>query len=124
MRKASLIVEGGGEVRVNTFGASGQMGDPRANALRWAGQVGLTDLSDDALRTANQEVKIDGVPGQRFEFLSPDGVEPAKGILAAMVVRDGEAWFFTLTGPKATVENQREAFAKFLESVRFGPNNN
>jgi hypothetical protein len=120
MRKATLVVEGGGEVAVNTFGASGQMGDPRANALRWAGQVGVTDLSDDALRSASKDVSIGGLPGQRFEFLSPDGVQPAQGILAAMIVRDGEAWFFKLSGPKATVEAQREAFDKFLESVRFG----
>jgi hypothetical protein len=123
MRKASLVVEGGGEVAVNTFGASGQMGDPRANALRWAGQVGLTDLSDDALSKASQEVKIGGLPGRRFEFLSPDGVQPPQGVLAAMLVREGEAWFFKLSGPKATVEAQREAFDKFLESVRFSANN-
>lgn len=120
MRKASLVVEGGGEVAVNTFGASGQMADPRANAQRWAGQVGLTDLSEEALSKASQDVNIGGVAGKKFEFLSPDGVQPAQGILAAMIVRDGEAWFFKLSGPKATVESQREAFNKFLESVQFG----
>jgi hypothetical protein len=120
MRKAAFNVSDGNqqaEVTVMPFPANAAMADPTAQAARWAGQIGL-QLSESDLKAAEREVKIDGTAGQLFELLGPDG-EKAKGILAAMVRRGEQVWFFKMTGDRALVEKQRDAFRKFLESVKF-----
>jgi hypothetical protein len=75
-------------------------------------------MSEADLKAAAREVTIDGTKGQQFELLGEAGEAPV-GILAAMVQRDEQMWFFKMTGDRALVEQQREAFAKFLESVKF-----
>jgi hypothetical protein len=121
-REASFLTPGGGEVAVTAWPASGQMADPHFNAMRWAGQVGISDASEESLKKLQSETKVDGDSATLFEFFSPAGVDPAKGIVVAMVVRDDRAWFFKLSGPRAAVEDQQEAFEKFLESVHFAAN--
>ncbi len=119
IRKASFSISEGpqkAEVSVTAFPASGAMANPLAQAERWAGQVGL-QLSEADLKSAAKDVTIDGTKGQRFELLGTgDG---AKAILAAMVERDGQVWFFKMTGDRPLVEKQAEAFGKFVESVHF-----
>jgi hypothetical protein len=120
MRKAAFNVAEGGnqaEVTVMPFPASGAMADPLAQAQRWAGQVGL-QLSQDQLKAAAKETTIDGTKGQLFELLG-DAQSKPQAILAAMVERGDQVWFFKMTGDRPLVEQQRDAFAKFLESVKF-----
>jgi hypothetical protein len=93
------------------------MADPLAQAQRWAGQVGL-QLSQDQLKAAAKETTIDGTKGQLFELLG-DAQSKPQAILAAMVERGDQVWFFKMTGDRPLVEQQRDAFAKFLESVKF-----
>jgi hypothetical protein len=119
IRKASFTISDGAEkadVSVTAFPASGAMADPTAQAQRWAGQVGL-QLSEGDLKSAAKDVTIDGKKGQEFELLGTG--EAAKAILAAMVERDGQVWFFKMTGDRPLVEKQGDAFAKFIESVHF-----
>lgn len=40
-------------------------------------------------------------------------------LLVAMFARPDEVWFFRLDGPKDEVDQQAEAFAKLVQSVRF-----
>jgi len=120
MRKAAFAINDGSqqaEATVMPFPAGGPMSNPLAQAQRWAGQVEL-QLSEAELKSAEKPVTIDGLPGQQFELLGANG-EGAKAILAAMVARDGQMWFFKMHGDRPLVEKQREAFAKFLESVKF-----
>jgi hypothetical protein len=121
MRKAAFVVSEGNqkaEVTVMPFPASGAMADPTAQAQRWAGQAGL-QLSEDELKAATKEVTIGGAEGQQFELLGAETGEAPVGILAAMVRRGEQMWFFKMTGDRALVEKQREAFGKFVESVKF-----
>lgn len=120
MRKAAFVVADGGKqagVTVTQFPASGAMSDPTAQAQRWAREAGL-ELSEGELKAAATDVTIDGTAGQQFELLGPEG-DAALGVLAAMVRRGDQMWFFKMTGDRALVATQGEAFAKFLESVKF-----
>jgi hypothetical protein len=124
MRKAAFTIADGdkhAEVTVMPFPASGAMADPTAQAQRWAGQVGL-QLSESELKGAAKDVTIDGVAGQRFELLGGRGDKP-QGILAAMAPHGDQMWFFKMSGDRAVVESQRDAFAKFLDSVKFTAQN-
>jgi hypothetical protein len=120
MRKAAFAITKNGqsaEVTVMPFPASGAMADPIAQAQRWAGQVGLVRSEDD-LKAAARTVEISGEPGQQFELVGEQGDAP-KAILAAMVRRGDQVWFFKMTGDRTLVENEREAFNKFLASIKF-----
>lgn len=41
------------------------------------------------------------------------------GTVAGMVERDGSAWFLKLSGDKKIVDDSREIFNQFIESLRF-----
>lgn len=121
MRKATyLISEGGGaaDLSVTAFGAAPMMADPLANARRWAGELGLSSLTDDELKAATSDVRMDGAPGKLVELIAPEGAG-AQATVAAMIPRGDQIWFFKLKGDRATVEGQRDAFKKFLDSVKF-----
>ncbi|MBA3480421.1 MAG: hypothetical protein H0T51_01270 [Pirellulales bacterium] len=120
MRKAAFVIADGdknAEVTVMPFPANAAMSDPIAQAQRWARQAGLT-MSDEDLKVAAKDVKISGATGQQFTLLGEGGEKPL-GILAAMVEQGDQVWFFKMTGDRALVEKQGEAFGKFLESVKF-----
>jgi hypothetical protein len=121
MRKAAFqIVEGDKRAEMTVIdlssGASG-ITDVAANVQRWAGQIGLQDTSGEQLEKLTHPVKIDGIDGHHTVLLSPNA--DGKGLLAAMVERDGKVWFFKLTGDRALVDKQQQAFADFLKSVKF-----
>ncbi|HEX6962247.1 MAG TPA: hypothetical protein VF175_10300 [Lacipirellula sp.] len=121
MRKAAFLVTEGdrrAEVTVMPFPATGAMADPIAQAQRWAGQAGLT-LSEQQVKNLSQQVEISSVEGQQFELLGPKEGQAPLGILAAMVQRGDQVWFFKMTGDRDLVEKQREPFAKFLQSIKF-----
>ncbi len=40
-------------------------------------------------------------------------------MLAAMIPRAGQSWFFKLVGPEATVAQQRESFLELVQSIQF-----
>ena len=121
MRKAAFqIVEGDNHAEMTVIdlssGASG-ITNVAANVRRWAGQIGLQDTSGEQLEQLTHPVKIDGIDGHHTVLLSPNA--DGKGLLAAMVERDGKVWFFKLTGDRALVDKQQQAFADFLKSVKF-----
>jgi hypothetical protein len=124
MRKASFrVVRDGGnaEVSVTKFPVVQDMADPRANALRWAGpgQAELTNVTDEDIDKARSDVEIGGLAGTRFEFLAHESTPQAQGVIAAMAVDGDEVWFFKILGDRAVVESEREAFDKWIASVRF-----
>lgn len=121
MRKAAFnVVEGDqkAEITVMPFPATGMMGDPVAQAQRWAGQVGLT-MSEDEVKAASKPATISGIEGESFELLGPADEAKPMGILAAMATQGDQVWFFKMTGDRKLVEGQREAFNKFIESIKF-----
>jgi len=66
------------------------------NVKRWAGQVGLSKLSDEEEESDSE-----------------------LGTIAGMVKREGSAWFLKLSGEKGLVESSREEFDNFLDSIQY-----
>lgn len=122
MRKATYLIAGDGgaaEVSITSFPAVPMMADPLANGRRWAGEVGLSSMSDDQIKSAMTDMEIAGAKAQFFTLLPPPGEAGAQGTLAAMVPRGEQIWFFKLKGDRAAVEGQRDAIMEFLKSVKF-----
>jgi len=121
---------GDGECVAFYFGP-GQGGDPRSNALRWAGQFTQPDgrPSVDAMRTEAlagtprpvQIVELTGTyDGGMTMTDAPAVARPGYMLLGGIADGPDAPWFFKFTGPEATVRAQREAFIGMLRSLRTG----
>jgi hypothetical protein len=100
-------------------------GDLRGNVARWLGQVRKgtvpDDVVDQALKDA-QEVTVAGVKGKRFLLLG-DESDAAQGMaIDATIIPLGSdgttSLFVKMTGPAETVQNEANAIASFLKSLK------
>ena len=84
---------------------------------RWAGQVGLDELTEHQLNVRTSEINVDEVAGKLVDLVSDS--ESEQGLVAAMVKRNGSAWFFKLSGEKELVDQSRKEFETFMKSIRY-----
>jgi hypothetical protein len=131
MRLAQYAVPGSGgdgECVVFYFGP-GQGGDPVANAQRWAGQFSQPDESNSLDKMTMQEldggaleltlVEVTGTYNGGMT-MSPEPAAPEPGwmLLGGIATGPDAPWFFKLTGPQATLEENRDSFVEMLRSIR------
>lgn len=130
MRLAQYRIDGpggSGECAVFYFGP-GQGGDAMSNATRWADQFAQADgrPSTEVMRYSQLEgtrvpVNIVEVTGTYNGGLSMTGEAPQEltgHMLLGGIVQGPDAnWFFKFTGPKATVQSERDAFIDMMKSI-------
>ena len=112
MRKGSYAIsgpEGQGDLSITAF--PGDVGGNLANINRWRDQLELPPVADVA--EAAQPLEANGL-----HLLVFDGANHGQRILAAIVARPAETWFFKLTGPDALVAREKPAFLDFLQTVK------
>lgn len=85
-----------------------------ANINRWRGQVKLEPITEDELNKALQKITVDGIEGQLVEMVGEE-----QTILAAIVEREGRAWFFKMQGDVKLAAAEKERFESFVKSVKF-----
>lgn len=115
MRNASFAVERNGEkgdISVVTFPGDG--GSDIDNINRWRQQIGLPVVGAEVLKgmiahLQAGDAKVDSV----------DMTGATARVLAAWIRRPDRVWFFKMTGPPALVEQEKPAFEKFVQSIRF-----
>jgi hypothetical protein len=91
------------------------------NVNRWRGQVSLGRIDEAELNRLAENVAIGTADGRLFDFAgkTPDDDKPAR-MVAAILHREGTAWFFKLLGDDALVVAQKPAMIEFLKSISFG----
>ncbi len=129
VRRAQYSVPGPGgdaEMVVFYFGP-GQGGDPMSNAARWAEQFTQSDGSSSIDRLQTSEQNVAGLSVLRVEvtgrYQNPMTADPAienARLLAAIVSGPDANWFFKLTGPDTTIEDQRDEFESLVGSLTTG----
>lgn len=112
---------GDGQLTVFFFGVGGG-GGTDANLDRWASQVQREG------EPARETFEVNGYRVTTIEVagtLLPSGMgggpsepQPDSVLYGAVVEGVGGPWFFKATGPKATMEPQKDAFIGTLRSVR------
>jgi hypothetical protein len=127
VRRAQYHVPGGGgdaECVVFYFGP-GQGGDPLSNAQRWAGQFSQPDGSStlEAMKTEQRSFAGYGVlwvevTGTYQNVMVSGDAFPDYELLGAIVPGPDANWFFKVTGPRATIEENRTLFEEMLSSLR------
>src|SRR5262245_23450750 len=115
------------ECAVFYFGP-GQGGSPKDNASRWISQFAQPDGSSSESR-AKTELKT--VNGKQVMFVEVGGTyQPSTmgmpggeakkdyALLGAIVSGPDAPWFFKLTGPRRTVDANRDAFTGMIASIQ------
>lgn len=129
MRRAQYRVGPETTCIVFYFG-TGQGGDSRSNAMRWASQFTQEDGSDStkamtfrkvASAIPIQVVEVSGTYQDGMAFRGPSTPRPNHRLLGAIVEPSaGERWFFKLVGPTQSVEGARADFDDLVRSFRWG----
>lgn len=130
MRRAQYRVPGAsgdGQCVVYYFGP-GQGGDAMANAERWASQFVQPDgrPSTEVLKT--EELEVRGIPVLTVEVTGtysggmammgrPPQELPDHMLLGVIAEGPDANWFFKLTGPEATLREQKPAFEALYGSL-------
>lgn len=121
MRLASFRIKGGDKAAdVGIFPLPGMAGSDLDNVNRWRGQVGQPPVTQEELAKLAEPVDVDGSKAQVYEQAGANSGSGEKTrILAAILRREGIAWFFKMTGDDKLVEAQKPSFVRFLSSVKF-----
>lgn len=132
MRRAQYRVPsaaGDAECVVFYFGP-GQGGDAMSNAYRWADMFTQPDGSSsrEVLKTepitvgdmAVLLIEVTGTYGGGRPMGGGGQAKLGQMLLGAVAEGSDANWFFKLTGPQETVENQRGAFRAMLDSLKPG----
>ncbi len=121
MRAASFrIVDAGKIIDVGIVPLPGLAGKDLDNVNRWRGQVGAEPITEEEMNKLGEPVTV---AGQETQLFDQAGENPASGdktrILAAILRKDGVAWFFKATGDDELVVKNKPAFIEFLKSIQF-----
>ncbi len=121
IRAASFrISRNGQQADLGVVPLPGLMGHDLENVNRWRGTVGLPPIDEAELKKQTEPVEMDGGLAAVYDLA---GENPGSGdktrILAAVLRREGVAWFFKMNGDDDLVAAEKPAFLQFLKSVRF-----
>jgi hypothetical protein len=105
------------DISISQMGAAG--GGLLPNVNRWRGQVGLPPVGNDELASVVNPLKVDGLDARMVRFVSPEGADDRKTIMAAIVPQGEFTWFIKMIGPPEAVEHEQANFEKFIDSVKF-----
>ncbi len=122
MRVASFRVKGsGGKMAdVSVIPLPGQAGRDLDNVNRWRGQVALAPITEAELGKLAEQVQIGGAPGQLYDLAGENtGSGDKTRMLAAILRKEGVAWFFKMTGDATLVAEQKPAFLEYLKTFQF-----
>ena len=103
------------QISVSSLPASANKWVP--NAVRWAGQVGMSSMDETALTEVTESVTVDGQEGKLIRLI-PDDAKQEKATIAAMVKKGSDAWFFKLTGDRELVGQNDQVLVDFLKTVK------
>lgn len=126
MRSAQARIPGeagDAEMVVFYFGP-GQGGGVEDNLQRWIGQMQVkegTQPERDSFQVGDLTVTHVTVHGTLLPSgmgTGPSEPQPDSTLMGAVVVGPGGPWFFKVTGPRATLDDQRDAFLEMLHTVQ------
>lgn len=110
----------GGKASVSISSFPGDVGGKLANVNRWRRQMGQPEVDDSQLNTATQTVDAQGGTGYSVDVEGTDAkTGDAARLIAVAIPHDGNTWFYKILGDKNTVEESKEAFLKFVKTVRY-----
>jgi hypothetical protein len=118
--KFNLSGEGGAQAAVNVSAAAGDGGGLTGNVNRWRKQLGLAEQTDDEI---SRSVTTLDLPGGKATLVEMSGTDTKTGrpaeVFGAVVPQGDQTWFYKLMGDANVVEAQKDAFTKFVQTVKY-----
>ena len=115
VRRASFTAQGSdGPVDIAVTSFPGDVGGLVSNVNRWRSQIGLPAAVPSALEESIERLTVHGNSATLVRLTGPQ-----QSTLAAIFEHADQSWFFKMTGPPASVEEQATAFIAFVQSIRF-----
>jgi hypothetical protein len=118
LRSAAFEVQLGehrAEITVTKLSAAG--GDVPANVNRWRGQIGLPPASPAEIMSDAKTLDVLGSKAVYVHLKGPATQAPATSILGLIAPHRDVVWFVKMTGESQLVEQERERFETFAESL-------
>ncbi len=119
---AKFLLPGGGgaPTAVNVSKSPGDGGGLLANVNRWRSQLGLGPVAEADLPSQVQSLDLPGGKATLADISGQDAKTGQKArLLAAVVSRPGGTWFYKLMGDAPVVQQEKDAFLKFVQSVKY-----
>jgi hypothetical protein len=102
------------DITVSALGGGG--GGLLTNVNRWRAQVGLGDWTEAQFIKESARMMV---AGGSADYVDSGAGPSGKRIVGVVLPRDGQTWFFKMSGPADAVGRQKPAFEAFVKSVRF-----
>lgn len=105
--------EGSPTVTVSMF--PGDVGGVLANVNRWRGQLGQPATTEADLPKLLQPIELPDAQGTLVDFVGTNSKtsQPAR-MIGVIVPRDGNSWFYKMTGDIETVAAEKSRFIEFI----------
>ncbi len=118
---AKFVISGSGDAvaSVNVSQLSGDGGGLLANLNRWRAQLGQPPVSEaDLVKLPTLDAS--GVKATVADFTGTDARsgKPAR-LVGVVLPLNGQTWFYKLMGDAATVDRQKDALMKFVQSAKY-----
>ena len=115
-----LLPGGSAPTAVNVSKSPGDGGGLLANVNRWRSQLGLGPVAEADLPSQVQSLDLPGGKASLADISGQDAETGQKArLLAAVVSRPGGTWFYKLMGDAPVVQQEKDAFLKFVQSVKY-----
>ncbi|HXT11710.1 MAG TPA: hypothetical protein VN873_09110 [Candidatus Angelobacter sp.] len=118
--KYEIQGNGGAKAEVNVGVLAGTGGGLVANVTRWRGQLGLAAVSEEDFSKLATTVDLPEGKGTMVDFTGVDAKTGRKARLIGVIVpQANDTWFYKLMGDEQIVDQQKDAFTKFIQSAKF-----
>jgi len=110
-----------GDARVTVTRLTADGGGVLSNINRWRGQVGLDPVPTIEAQPMDVVTIGDG-PAAFLDLTALEGAEVAIERMLVVILprlQEGQTWYFKATGPPAALDQQKNRFIQFVQSVRF-----
>ncbi len=118
--KFALSGDANTQASVNVSMSAGDGGGILANVNRWRSQLSLGPEAEADLAKELQALDLAGGKATMVDISGQDGRTGQKARLLAVVVpRSGDTWFYKLMGDAQIVAREKEAFMKFVQTAKY-----
>lgn len=116
MQVAKFAVAGDkGKAEVSVAAFPGETGGTLANVNRWRKQLGLEPVDEAALSKLTTPLDLSGTKALLVDMANP---ADSNHLIAAIVPRNGNTWFYKILGNDSVVAEQKAAFVEFVRSAK------
>lgn len=118
--KSFTVSDDGKDAAVSISMFGGDVGGVVANINRWRGQLSLPPVSDEEAQKLATPLEVAGGKATLVDMKGTDvkSGKPAR-LFAVMVPHAGSTWFYKLLGDETVVAKEKDAFLKFVQTVRY-----